>query len=166
MARTRKDAGSTVDTRNGRRAELAPVMGERFDLPADLGRRMLKQTIAAWDAYWADPVSQLRTPTDRPVLLRWIENLDRLTRLQRAADSQPLLTTSQGQSANPLYQVALKLAAEVRHDEAQLGVGPLHRSRLGISVLSERKTLVDLNAAYVDLAPEPSGPDPRMDRDA
>lgn len=162
MARTRKPAGSTVDTRNGARAALSAVVGQRFDLPPDLAAGLLPQTLAAWEAYWDDPVSQVRTAADRPVLLAWVEALDRWTRLSRAADDQPLVETSQGVTRNPLYAVAEGVWKVVESLQAQLGLGPKNRVALGIAVLAESRSLHDLNVRYETPASTQQAVDPRL----
>lgn len=161
MARLRKAAGTAVDIRNGHRADLKAVVGERFDLPPDVAEALLPQTLEAWEAYWADPVSAIRTPADRAVLLTWIEALDRHTRLSRAADAQPLVETSQGVTRNPLYAVAEGVWKVVDALQAQLGIGPKSRTALGIAVIAERKSLADLNAGYAVPEADPKS-DPRL----
>jgi P27 family predicted phage terminase small subunit len=148
VPRQKKAAGTAVDRRNGRQVELQVVDGRRFDLPDDVARGLLPQTTAAWDAYWEDPVAQVHTPADRAVLVSWIEALDRHTRLTRAADAEPLVTTSQGTSRNPLYAVAAEVWRTVAELQRQLGIGPANRVALGIAVASERRSLGDVNAAY------------------
>ena len=163
MPRTRKAPGTAADSRNGRRLELAPPTGgERFDLPVDLAGRLLPQTITAWDSYWDDPVSAVRTPADRAVLLAWIETLDRWTKLTRAADQEPLQETSQGPVANRLYVVAEGVWRTLEALQAQLGIGPKNRVALGIAVLSERRTLGDLNKDYEARPVDGAAVDPRQ----
>jgi hypothetical protein len=153
-----------VDRRNGRQAELHRVTGDRFDPPDGLCELALTQ----WDAYWSDPVASVQTGADRALLIRWIKNVDRYTRLIEAADLEPLTSNSQGQVANPLYAVALKVEASVKADEAQLGIGPKNRSALGIAVITERRSLADLNQQYGGgdgnrrTAPKPGPDDPRV----
>ncbi|MEV4180196.1 hypothetical protein AB0J28_01955 [Streptosporangium canum] len=144
MPRTKKPAGSTVDKRNGRKAELANLPGARFDPPDDL----CDQALGQWDRYWDDPVSQVQTPADHDLLCRWIANVDRYWRLIREADLEPMTTNSQGRVANPLYAIALKIETSVKADEAQIGIGPKNRAALGIAVVAERRSLADMNARY------------------
>lgn len=145
MPRTKKPAGTTVDRRNGRRAELVEVDGGRIDAPEGLS----DDALALWDAYWDDAVSGVQTPVDRGVLLRWITEYDRYWRLIAEADLSPLVRGSQGQQvANPLYKIADRALAAAERCEKQLGIGGLNRSNLGIAVISERKSLADMNARY------------------
>lgn len=144
MPRTKKPAGTTVDKRNGRNVQLQQIGGERFDPPADLCEQARQQ----WDAYWSDPVSQVQTTADRNLLERWVVNVDRYWRLIGEADKQPMTENSQGRVANPLYAIALKVESSVKADEAQLGIGPKNRAALGIAVITERRSLHDMNARY------------------
>jgi P27 family predicted phage terminase small subunit len=153
--------GTAVDPRNGHQANLT-IVGtvepvDRISCP----RGMLTETKRQWDAYWADPVHTVQTPVDRALLLRWIKNLDRYERLITEADKEPLVANSQGQSANPLYAVAHRIESSVKADEAQLGIGPLNRSKLGIAVITERRSLADMNGRYAK--PEGVAHDPEED---
>jgi len=134
-----------VDKRNGRRNELALVAGDWFDPPANLG----SDALAMWDAYWNDRVSAVQTSVDRVIVIRWISELDRYFKLLRIADAEPLTTGGNGQlTANPAYGIATRSLSAVEYCEKQLGIGPLHRSVLGIAVVSEARSLADLNSAY------------------
>lgn len=145
MPRTKKPAGTAVDPRNGRQVALAVVRGDRFDPPANVSDEVRPY----WDFYWDDQVSSAQTPADRVILIRWITELDRYFKLIRIADACPIVTGSQGQEVeNPLYMTAHRSLQAVQYCERQLGMGPLHRSSLGIAVVSEARSLADLNAAY------------------
>jgi phage terminase small subunit len=144
MPRTKKPAGTTVDRRNGRNVQLRHVGGERFDPPGALCDQAHQQ----WDAYWSDPVSQVQTLADRNLLERWIVNVDRYWRLIGEADKQPMTENSQGRVANPLYAIALKVESSIKADEAQLGIGPKNRAALGIAVITEQRSLADMNSRY------------------
>lgn len=145
MPRTKKPAGHAVDPRNGRRADLAVVGGERFEPKEGL----CDEAMAAWDAYWSDGVAQVQTPVDRAVLLRWVTEMDRYLRLMAAADMEPIVRGSQGQPVeNPMYGTAYKALAAVQACEKQMGMGALNRSALGIAVITERRSLADLNSQY------------------
>ncbi|MGH3094577.1 MAG: hypothetical protein ACRDMV_01085 [Streptosporangiales bacterium] len=148
MPRAKRPVGEVVDKRNGQHAtlRLKPLGGDRVELPE--GTELCAEARQVWDAYWDDPVSQAQTGVDRGLLLRWIFNMDRYWRLIGEADGSPLTENSQGRSANPLYAVALKVEASIKADEAQLGVGPKNRSALGIAIVSEQRSLADMNARY------------------
>lgn len=145
MPRTKKPAGVTVDRRNGRRADLAVVAGGRFDPPEGLS----DSARTLWDTYWDDAVATVATPVDRGLLLRWITEYDRYLRTVAEADLEPLVRGSTGQpSENPLYKIAYRALDAAERCERQMGIGPLHRSSLGIAVLTERRSLADMNARY------------------
>lgn len=164
MPRTKKPVGMAVDTRNGRRADLAVVAGSRFEPPDGL----CPEAVQAWDAYWEDRVAQVQTPVDRAVLLRWVTEMDRYLRLIEAADQEPVVRGSQGQPVeNPMYGTAYKALGAVQACEKQMGMGALNRSALGIAVIAETKSLQDLNTRYgggTDGGPRavPNTPDPRV----
>lgn len=147
MPRTKKAAGTAVNPRNGRRADLAVVQGTRFDPPEGL----CDEAIDAWSCYWEDTVSSVQTPVDKAVILRWIREMDRYLRLSAEADLNPVVRGSQGQPVeNPLYATAYKALAVVQACEKQMGMGALNRSALGIAVITERRSLADMNARYND----------------
>jgi P27 family predicted phage terminase small subunit len=145
MPRTKKPAGMAVDRRNGRRAELAVVAGGRIEPPDGLS----EQALALWDCYWSDTISTVQTGADEGLLRRWVSEYDRYLRTSAEADKEPIVTGSTGQpTENPLYRIAYRALEAAERCERQLGIGPLHRSALGIAVLTERKSLADMNAAF------------------
>jgi hypothetical protein len=159
MPRTKKAAGQAADPRNGRRTELSAVAVARFDLP---DRGYLRETEAAWEAFWEDPVAQALTTVDRVVLLRWADHLDRALRLTHEADGDPVRKGSMGQPVeNPLYSTARASLATVEKCEAQLGIGALNRARLGIAIVTERASLAALNQRYIERGTPDDEPDPR-----
>jgi len=145
MPRTKKPAGHAADPRNGRRADLTVVVGQRFEPKEGL----CDEAMAAWNAYWDDGVAQVQTPVDRAVLLRWVSEMDRYLRLMAAADMEPVVVGSQRQPVeNPMYGTAYKALAAVQACEKQMGMGALNRSALGIAVITERRSLADLNSQF------------------
>lgn len=162
MPRTAKPAGTAVDKRNGRRAELAPSSLAKFALPKrSSGEPWRLETRKAWSALWSDPVARALTPVDRPVLLRWADNLDRAAWALERADRSPISTGSQGQDvASPFYAIANDALRVVMACEAQLGVGALNRARLGIAITAERRLSMDEMNAQVR---RPEGAAPRPD---
>jgi len=145
MPRTKKPAGTAVNPRNGRRADLVPIAGARFDPPEGL----CEEATTAWDSYWEDTVACVMTPVDRAVLVRWVREMDRYLRLSTEADLNPSVRGSQGQPVeNPLYATAYKALSAVQACEKQMGMGALNRSALGIAVITERKSLAEMNARY------------------
>ena len=151
MPRTKKPAGTAVDRRNGRRADLEVAGGglARFDLPS---RRpaWLAEVREAWDVAWADPIVRAWTAGDRPILLRWIDALDRAARALHRADRKPVVLGSTGQVVeHPSYATAARAIATAEKCEAQLGFGALNRERLGFTIGQARKSLAEMNAAFM-----------------
>lgn len=132
----RKAPGMAVDARNGVKAILSQP-GERYDMPHREGDvKWHTNAVEAWEDYWKDPVSSLLTETDRPMLYRWIDCVDRYWRLMELADESPMLTTAaNGQVANGLYRVALQSHASAMMMETRLGISPKSRASLGIQIL-------------------------------
>lgn len=156
----KKAPGTAADPRNGGKAVLSLVEGERspyyFEPPHPIGEMALRQ----WNDYWSDPVSHLTTPADRTLLIRWIETVDRYFTIMRTADQNPITRGStHNDIANPLYKLGLSMVAEIEKAEAQLGIGPKNRAALGIAVLSERRSLADLNRTYEEDQGDSDGAD-------
>jgi P27 family predicted phage terminase small subunit len=145
MPRTKRPAGTTVDRRNGRRNDLRVVAGGRLAPPDGL----TSEALVLWSAYWDDPVSGVQTGVDRGLLNRWIREYDRYLRTVDEADGHPIVTGSKGQQVeNPLYRVAYRALDAAERCERQLGIGPLWRSNLGIAVLTQQRSLADMNTRY------------------
>lgn len=160
MPRTKKPAGQAVDRRNGRRVELAAGGLRSFSLP----RRdppWRAETRRAWAALRADSVWSVLTPVDRPVLLRWVDALDRAGRFLEVADGAPVAAGSMGQPVeNPLYGAAERELRRAERCEAQIGVGALNRAKLGLAVIEQRRSLLDLNREFAEGGVDE--PDPRL----
>jgi hypothetical protein len=109
-------------------------------------RGLCQQVIDAWTGFWSDVVSGAMRPADTAVAARWAKNFDRYLRLIAQADREPMILGSQGQMRpNPLYRLAMLLEASIRADEAQMGIGPLNRLRLGAQFSEAAKTLAEIN---------------------
>ena len=165
MPRTKKPAGAAVDRRNGRRAELVAVRGNRLDLPEPPdGVEWTDDAVQAWNRFWDDPVAQALTPADEHLVTRWLEALNRFMILSRSADRSPLRTGSMGQDVlNPLYRAADGALRTVQACEKQLGIGPAHRASLGIAMITEKRTLADLNASFREVShADDEDQDPRL----
>lgn len=146
MPRTKKPAGQTVDSRNGRRTELtaAPSLS-RFDPPTDL----CSEARAQWDAFWSDPVSQAPTEADRGVILRWIQCVNRYVLAVETADADPVSVGSMGQTiVSPFYKIAEQALAAIERCEAQMGIGAKNRAALGLAIITEKRSLAEVNAHY------------------
>lgn len=107
--------------------------------------KLCTQAVEAWDAYWTDVIAGVVRPGDAPLVDRWVRNLDRYHRIMRLADKEPVVEGSTGQQKpNGLYDLAFKIEASIKADEAQLGIGPLNRLRLGVKFAEGAKSLSDL----------------------
>jgi P27 family predicted phage terminase small subunit len=148
VPRTKKPAGTAVDRRNGRAAVVpAGGLGELVepDRPVNLCSEARRQ----WRAFWDSPVARAQTPADRGVVMRWIDAVDRYYRTMGEADRKPTVKGSTGQmTVNPLYKIAADARSTMEQCERQLGIGALNRAGLGIAVLSEQRSLADMNARY------------------
>jgi hypothetical protein len=164
VPRTAKPAGTTVDRRNGRRTEIgAAEQLTKFSLPrrAD-GKPWSLETRKAWAAMWKDPVSSLLSVADRIVLLRWASALHRAERAYELADAEPTVKGSMGQLVpNPLYAVGDAQVAIAQKCEAQIGVGALHRARLGLTFTAAQLSLDDLNKRVNESGGDGDDDDPR-----
>jgi hypothetical protein len=107
--------------------------------------RLCTAAVDAWHAYWTDVIAGVVRPGDAPLVDRWVRNLDRYHRIMRLADKEPVVEGSTGQQKpNGLYDLAFKIEASIKADEAQLGIGPLNRLRLGVKFAEGAKSLSDL----------------------
>jgi P27 family predicted phage terminase small subunit len=120
---------------------------------------LCQQAKDAWVSYWSDSVSGIMRAPDITVALRWAKNLDRYHRLLAEADREPVVAGSTGQAkANPLYALVLAFEKSIREDEAQMGVGPLSRLKLGAQLAEQAKTLAEINTEAAEGGTE----DPRL----
>jgi hypothetical protein len=150
MPRSKKAAGTAADARNGRRIEAVTTAGrlERFELPGD---SYCAAACLAWDAYWESGVAGMATPEDRFLLLSWIDSYNRAELLFEKADAEPEVIGHTGQPRpNGLYAVADRERSAALVLARQLGIGPRNRADLGVAVLTEQKTLQQLNDRYGD----------------
>ena len=165
MPRTKKPRVQAADRRNGR---LVPLASERVEAP-DLPDGLCAEATLEWESYWSDAVSRAPTPADRDMLLRWITSVNRYWVTTRSADERPLLEGSQGQQVpNPLYKIAERALGAVERCERQLGIGAKNRADLGLAIVSEQRSLAEMNARYEETAggdsddSEDSETDPRL----
>lgn len=149
MPRPKKPAGQAVDQRNGARLSLVPPAAAVVDVPkppADLGLDELVQ----WRAFWTSPQAKLLLETEHIIVHRYIDALCRYRRTTQLADANPLSTGSQGQEVeSPYYGIADKALKTAERCEAQLGIGPMARMKLGVQVGEASRSLAELNAALM-----------------
>ncbi len=149
MPRTKKAPGAAADRRNGRREVVA---GEALEVALPRPRDTYHPiALVVWDGYWSDVVASTVTTADLMVVFAWISAYDDALVKQAEADKVPLVDGSQDNLvANPLYAVAKASMDLAMACARQLGIGAKNRADLGISLLSERSALDDLNARYTD----------------
>ena len=108
---------------------------------------LLRATEAAWDAYWGSPVAGTATDADLPAVELYFTTVDEWRRCFAAARKTRLVAGSMGQPRlNPLADRADRLAALLPKLAAEIGIGPLSRSRLAVGFGEATKTLEDLVA--------------------
>ncbi len=122
------------------RAVPAPVM-------PDPPRGLLKRSRARWEAFWASDVAKAVDPqADAQRLERWISYVDEWHRGMAAFRRQRFVTGSQGQPVlNPLAGYLAKLESSIAASEAEFGMGPMSRMRLGIASGEAAMTAQRLN---------------------
>lgn len=158
-ASPRKTPGTAIDPRNGAKVALRPKRLARFDPPAGLSE-LSRQT---WADYWNDPISDLATPADRSLLIRWIELIERYSFFIGRAMIEPEVRGSTGQKqVNGFFNAANQIEGRIAAIEQQLGIGPKNRAALGIAVLSEQRSLSDMNAEFEDGGEDDDDEDPRI----
>ena len=149
MPRAKKPRSQAADRRNGR---LVPLASERVE-PPELPAGLCSEAVAEWESYWSDGVSRAPTAADRDLLVRWITSVSRYWVTTRSADERPLLEGSQGQQVpNPLYKIAERALGAAERCERQLGIGAKNRADLGLAIVSEQRSLAEMNARYEETA--------------
>lgn len=142
-APARNAPGTSIGLRNGQRVKLTQP-GERIDPPAHISR---PEALDAWEEYWLDPVSSVVTQADHQMMYRWIDMVERYFKLIQEADTEPIIVTlNNGQTANPLYKVALGIQNQIERLEARLGIGPKNRAALGVQIFEAEKGKRQLSA--------------------
>jgi P27 family predicted phage terminase small subunit len=124
---------------------------------------LLSATRTAWETYWRSEVAGAATDVDMPAVRRLFGLYDQFERAQRLARKSLLVPGSKGQARlNPLADYALKLDTAILRLENELGLTPMSRARLGLTIGAMRRTLDDLNARFRERDDEPEVVDPRV----
>jgi P27 family predicted phage terminase small subunit len=92
--------------------------------------------VEAWQDLWLSPLAgpKFLTVTDRPALVRLFEFRNRLLAAIEAFEVEPIVAGSTGQATlSPWALEVARLEAAVARLEAQFGLTPLARLKLGIS---------------------------------
>jgi len=145
-----------VDKRNGRQVELASVRLEFFPCPL---QRATPDEVATWGMAWADPVHEAWTPADGPILVHWIECYRLAARSRRRANRRPVVLGSTGQPVeHPSYATMTRADGEWWKCSQVLGLGALHREKLGISIAERQKGMDDLNREFAEESADDDDP--------
>ncbi len=110
-------------------------------VPADARReipayppRLPKAYRVVWDAFWADPVSQMVTGADHYDIGRYFLLLAKRDAIQGQVLAHPLVKGSMDQDvANPKLAILKELNREIEKLRDQLGLLPLARMKLGVT---------------------------------
>lgn len=114
------------------------------------GKRYDARTARMWKSLWDDgPLSSVLSPVDRELVIRWAQSVDDWIKAMEAGRAAPVTTGSMGQEvASPHFAIAAQALAVAERCEAQIGVGALNRVRLGIALLAEARSLLDLSFGF------------------
>jgi P27 family predicted phage terminase small subunit len=165
-----KDAGRRQGHRTGRDLPIVPAKTspDRAKTTSKLAKtgpntaktpmpRPPKGPLAAskrlWTAFWNSPVSHtVDLAADRYRIERWISTVDEYERINAAFKHTRIVKGSTGQPVlNPLAQYLQQLLGEINKAEAELGLTPLARMRLGIAYGEAKLTALELSRALDEL---------------
>ncbi len=105
-------------------------------------RGLLKRTRERWESYWSSDVARAVDPiADLHCVERWIAALDEYERVLPQVRRKRTLDTAQGVVLNPLATYLARVQREIRSAEAELGLTPMARLKLGITFQEARRTL-------------------------
>jgi P27 family predicted phage terminase small subunit len=112
-------------------------------LPAPSG--WLVATRRAWEAYWASDVARAAAEVDLAAVERYFAYLDEWRRCMRGLRRRRLVEGSQGQPVmSPLAGQVARLETMLGRLESQLGLTPMARARLGITIGEAARSLEEL----------------------
>lgn len=129
------------------RALPAPVE-DAEELPAPTAPRgLLARSRDIWKRFWSSELSEhVDREADMYRVERWIRDVDELERAWRLFRSERFVTGSMGQvRINTVWKVVQDCEARVRLAEDQLGMTPLARARLGLTLGQAGNALDELN---------------------
>jgi P27 family predicted phage terminase small subunit len=122
-------------------------------------RGLLARSRQIWERFWG---SELSAHVDRAADIyrveRWIRDVDELERAWRLFRRERFVTGSMGQiRLNTVWKVVQDCESRVAKSEEQLGMTPLARARLGLTLGQAANTLDELNRRMNE-PDEPKGP--------
>lgn len=135
-----------------RTAAVVPMLRDDSKLVPPAPPGILKLARERWETFWLSDVSRAIDPmSDLPRLHRWIGDTDEYDRLVKAFRKTPLVKGSTGQPVmNPIAGRLAQLESAISKAEAEFGMTPLSRMRLGIATGEAARSLADLNASILD----------------
>jgi P27 family predicted phage terminase small subunit len=105
-------------------------------------RSWLAPTKRDWLTFWSEPICQLVQDADLPALRRLFTLYDERGRLQAEYRKQRMTTGSTGQLVvNPAAAAIASLDTRIKELEAQFGMTPASRLRLGITLGEAARSL-------------------------
>ena len=131
-----------------RRNHLVAIDGARRDEIPPPPKGLLKRSREAWAALFSSPVAQaIDLESDMPAILRLFEYRDQWLRTTRALNETGLVTQGSMRQLrlSPLAERQMKLERAIADLEAQLGLTPLARLRLGLLYGRSALTAQELN---------------------
>jgi P27 family predicted phage terminase small subunit len=100
----------------------------------------------AWAAYWRSPMARLAQDVDRPAITRLFRLYDQHERAMAALQVALVVKGSQGQvRVNPVADYVSKLEVQILRLENELGLTPMSRARLGLTIAQGQLTVEELN---------------------
>ncbi|MGH7337306.1 MAG: phage terminase small subunit P27 family [Myxococcota bacterium] len=100
----------------------------------------------AWAAYWRSPMATLAQEVDRPAITRLFRLYDQHERAMAALVVALVVKGSQGQlRVNPVADYVAKLDTQILRLENELGLTPMSRARLGLTIAQGQLTVEELN---------------------
>jgi P27 family predicted phage terminase small subunit len=100
----------------------------------------------AWSAYWRSPMAGLAQDVDRPAITRLFRLYDQHERAMAALQMALVVKGSQGQvRVNPVADYVAKLETHILRLENELGLTPMARARLGLTLAQGQLTVEELN---------------------
>jgi hypothetical protein len=106
---------------------------------------LLKSSKDLWATFWASTIASAVVTSDHGALVRWIEAVDELARVNAVFRKTRLVKGSQDQPVlNPLHRHVVHLKDEIRKHEEVFGMAPLWRARLGLTTAQAALTVDQL----------------------
>ena len=128
--------------------------------PHPARRKLLAETVQAWERFWRSELAGLVQPADEPALARLWHLYDTRARFERILLRSPFVPGSAGQTVvHPAAREIASLDGRILALEDRFGITPMGRLKLGLTFGAAVKTLEDINADFEDHVDEP---DPRL----